>query len=60
MQRPLAGYRKEEVLMLIEVVISAYQEHMLAEHERMADKERAFFEERLSRQSQHASTGVPF
>lgn len=60
MQRPLAGYRKEEVLMLIEVVISAYQEHMLAEHERMADKERAFFEERLSRQSQNASTGVPF
>ena len=60
MQRPLADYRKEEVLMLIEVVISAYQERMLAEHERMADKERAFFEVRLSRQSQHASTGVPF
>ncbi len=60
MQRPLADYRKEEVLMLIEVVISAYQERMLAEHERMADKERAFFEERLSRQSQHVSTGVPF
>lgn len=60
MQRPLADYCKEEVLMLIEVVISAYQERMLAEHERMADKERAFFEERLSRQSQHASTGGPF
>jgi hypothetical protein len=60
MQRPLADYRKEEVLMLVEVVVTAYQEHMLVEHERMAEKERAFFEERLSRQSQRASTGVPF
>lgn len=60
MQRPLADYRKEEVLTLIEVVVTAYQEHMLAEHERMTEKERAFFEERLARQSQRASTGVPF
>ena len=60
MQRPLADYRKEEVLMLVDVVVTAYQEHMLVEHERIAEKDRAFFEERLSRQSQRASTGVPF
>ena len=60
MQRPLADYRKEEVLMLVEVVVTAYQEHMLVEHERIAEKDRAFFEERLSRQCQRASTGVPF
>ncbi|MBF0453681.1 MAG: hypothetical protein HQL72_02550 [Magnetococcales bacterium] len=28
MQRPLADYKKEEVLTLIEVVITAYQDHM--------------------------------
>ena len=28
MQRPLADYKKEEVLTLIEVVITAYQNHM--------------------------------
>ena len=34
MQRPLADYSKDEVLMLIDVVVTAYQEHMLVEHER--------------------------
>ena len=28
MQRPLADYRREEVMTLIEVVITAYQDHM--------------------------------
>ena len=28
MQRPLADYSKEEVLTLVEVVITAYQNHM--------------------------------
>ncbi len=28
MQRPLADYRREEVLTLVEVVITAYQDHM--------------------------------
>ena len=50
MDRPLADYRKEEVLRLIEVVIDAYQAHMLDEHERMAAKDRAFFEQRLANQ----------
>lgn len=60
MQRPLADYSKDEVLMLIDVVVTAYQEHMLVEHERMAEKDRAFLEERLARQGKSASTGVPF
>nr|CRH06601.1 Conserved protein of unknown function [Candidatus Magnetococcus massalia] len=29
MQRPLADYSKEEVLILVEVVITAYQEFMV-------------------------------
>ena len=60
MQRPLADYSKDEVLMLIDVVVTAYQEHMLVEHERMAEKDRAFLEARLARQGKPASTGVPF
>jgi len=49
MQRPLADYGKDEVLTLIEVVVTAYQEHMIDQHERMAEQERAFLEERLAR-----------
>lgn len=60
MERPLADYRQEEVLMLIEVVVTAYQEHIIDAHERMAEKERAFFEKQHARQGQTTSTGVPF
>jgi len=48
MTRPLADYGKAEVLRLVEVVVDAYQAHMLLEHERLAAKERAYFEARLS------------
>jgi hypothetical protein len=47
--------RKAEVLRLVEVVVDAYQAHMIEEHERLAAKERAYFEARLS--SQPASSG---
>lgn len=50
MDRPLADYRKEEVLRLVEVVVDAYQAHMLDEHERLAAKDRAFFLQRLAAQ----------
>ena len=60
MQRPLADYGRDEVLMLIEVVVTAYQDHMVAEHERMAAKDRVFFEERLARQSPVTGKGAPF
>ena len=60
MQRPLADYSRDEVLMLIDVVVTAYQDCMVAEHERMAAKDRAFFEERLARQGLVAGKGAPF
>jgi hypothetical protein len=59
MERPLADYTREEVLILIDVVVTAYQDQMIEEHERMAAKDRAFLEERLARQSQ-TPKGVPF
>lgn len=60
MERPLADYTRDEVLTLIDVVVTAYQDQMIEEHERMAAKERAFLEERLARQGQAAPKGVPF
>ena len=36
MGRPLADYTRQEVLTLVEVVVTAYQQHMLIEHERLA------------------------
>lgn len=60
MQRPLADYSRDEVLMLIDVVVTAYQDCMVAEHERMAAKDRAFFEERLARQGLVTGKGAPF
>ena len=60
MERPLADYTRDEVLTLIDVVVTAYQDRMIEEHERMAAKDRAFLEERLLRQRQAAPNGVPF
>jgi hypothetical protein len=44
-------------LTLIEVVVTAFQARMLAEHERVACRDRAFLEQRLARQQQWPSTG---
>lgn len=60
MERPLADYTREEVLTLIDVVVTAYQDQMIEEHERMAAKDRASLEERLARQGQTSPKGVPF
>lgn len=51
MQRPLTDYGKDEVLTLIEVVVTAYQDCMVEQHERMAEQERAFLEQRLASRS---------
>lgn len=59
MQRPLADYRRNEVLMLIDVVVTAYQARMVEEHERMATKDRAFLAQRLACQTQAAAQGGP-
>ena len=50
-------------VVVVEVVVDAYQAHMLDEHERMAARERAFFEHRLAAPSQNATsnnTRIPF
>ena len=60
MERPLADYTRDEVLTLIDVVVTACQSQMIEEHERMAAKDRAFLEERLARQGQASPKGVPF
>ena len=60
MERPLADYTREEVLTLIDVVVTAYQDQMIEEHECMAAKDRAFLEERLAHQGQTSPKGVPF
>ena len=60
MERPLADYTRDEVLTLIDVIVTAYQDQMIEEHERMAARDRAFLEERLARQGQAAPKGVPF
>ena len=63
MERPLADYGKAEVLRLVEVVVDAYQAHMLLEHERLAEQERAFLEQRLAAPPlpvSGATTRIPF
>jgi hypothetical protein len=50
MGRPLADYSRDEVLNLVDVVVTAYQVHMLLEHERMAARDRAFLEQRIAQQ----------
>lgn len=52
MQRSLAEYSKDDILTLIEVVVTAYQDHMLVEHERVAAKDRAYFDALFARQEQ--------
>lgn len=51
MQRPLADYSRDEVLMLIDVVVTRYQDSMLAEHERMAARDRQFLDQRIAIQA---------
>lgn len=63
MERPLADYAKAEVLRLVEVVVDAYQAHLILEHERLAEKERAFLEQRLAAPPlpvSGATTRIPF
>lgn len=58
MDRTLADYSKDEILQLVDVVVTAYQSHMLAEHQRMAAMDRAFLEQRIAIQQGRAATGA--
>jgi hypothetical protein len=60
MQRPLADYSRAEVLTLIEVAVTAYQDHMVEAHERRAERDRAYFEAQLNRPATPAGSEVPF
>ena len=48
MERALASYSRDEVLQLIEIVVTKYQDYMLVEHERMEARDTQIFEEHLA------------
>jgi len=60
MDRPLADYSRGEVLTLIEVAVTAYQEQMVEAHERQTERDRAYFDEQLRRPAKPAGSEVPF
>lgn len=57
MERPLADYSREEVLTLVDVVVTAYQDHMLVAHEREVANDQAILAARLARQERSAPPG---
>ena len=57
--RPLAAYSKEEVLVLVEVVVTAYQQYMTEEHERRVARDAAYQQARLEIQYSANSQGGP-
>ena len=57
--RPLASYSKEEVLALVEVVVTAYQQYMIEEHERRVARDAAYQQVRLEKQNPITSHGGP-
>jgi hypothetical protein len=59
MTRPLADYTRDEVLTLIDVVVTSYQDRMIEEHERLAARDREFLEQRIAvQQSAHKQGGL--
>lgn len=59
-ERPLAAYRRDEILTLIELVIDAYQAHLLAVAEREAAREDALFRRLEASRQAAPPKGVPF
>jgi len=59
-ERPLAAYRRDEILVLIELVIDAYQAHLLEVAEREAAREDALFRRLEARRQSMPPKGVPF
>jgi hypothetical protein len=55
--RALDDYSRDEVLALIDVVVRAYQQRMVEEHELMATKEREFLGRRMATQAEARSEG---
>ncbi|RYU61313.1 hypothetical protein EWI61_04780 [Methylolobus aquaticus] len=59
-ERPLAAYRRAEILTLIELVVDAYQAHLLEVAEREAVSEDALFRRLEARRALPPAKGVPF
>lgn len=54
LERPLAQYSRDEILRLVEVVVDAYQAHLLEAHEQQAAIDAAYLEH-LSRRRRRPS-----
>ena len=59
-ERPLAAYRRDEILTLIELVVDAYQAHLLEVAEREAAREDALFRRLEASRQAAPPKGVPF
>ena len=57
--RPLEQYSKQEVLALVEVVVTAYQQYMVDEHERRVARNVTFQQALLEKQNPTSSQGGP-
>lgn len=59
-ERPLAAYSREEILTLVEIVVDAFQTHLLEAAEREAEREAALFAHLDRRRAAPRSNGDPF
>ena len=60
LDRPLDQYSREEILTLIEIVVDAFQAHLLEVHERQAEMETEHFRRLDQRRTSPSSTGGSF
>lgn len=58
LQRPPADWSRNDALRLIEVVVDAFQAEMIEQHERMAERDRQFFEQLSAHKAARAATEV--
>lgn len=59
-ERPLAAYRRAEILTLIEIVVDAFQAHLLEVAEREAEQQAELFRQLDRRRFTHTAKGEPF
>lgn len=59
-ERPLAAYSREEILALVEIVVDAFQAHLLEVAEREAEREAALFAHMERRRAPPSPHGDPF
>jgi hypothetical protein len=59
-ERPLAAYSRAEILTLIEIVVDAFQAHLLEVAEREAEQQAELFRQLDRRRAATTAKGVPF